>query len=93
VNSSNSVDITGDLVVRRSLRYNIHQIERRLFDAQPIGEGYHHPFTYRFDVTWRRKPHIEIKHRVTVEGYASCNASVGFYIYIHSITTKEVPVL
>jgi hypothetical protein len=86
------MNITNDPVVQRSLRYNIYQLERKRFDEQHTGEGYHHDFTYQFNITWKCEPDVKIKQLVTVKGRATCNCSFGFNIYTDPITAKEAVV-
>ena len=84
------MNITNDIVLQRSLRWNIDQVERKLFDAQPRGEGYLHTFVHQFNVTWKCEPDIEISQVVIVTGRATCNCSLGFNIYIDKIEAREV---
>jgi len=84
------MNITDDLVVSRTLRYNIYLQERKLFDAQPIGEGYFRKFSHQFNVTWKCDPDVEIKQLLTVTGRATCNCTFGFNTYIDTIKADDI---
>lgn len=85
------MNITDDLVVSRTLRYNIYIQERKLFDAQPIAEGYFRKFSYQFNACWKSEPDVHIEQLLTVTGRAICNCSFGFNIYIDDITSEVQP--
>ncbi len=85
-----TMNVTDDLVVSRSLRYNIYIQERKLFDAQPITEGYLHKFSYRFNVCWKCEPDVHIDQVLTVTGRATCNCTFGFNTYIDTIEADDI---
>jgi len=71
--------------VDRSLRLSLYNTERKIWEAQPIGEGYVRHFKYEVSLTSMAAGQVEKLH---VTGIASCTASFGFNT--HSISIEEV---
>ena len=83
------MNIGNDLITDRTIRYAIYQQERKLFDAQSKGEGYLHPFTYRFSVTRYANTDDETTLILAVTGRATCNCSFGFNISVDQVEEEK----
>ena len=72
-----------------AVRARIYELERNIWTAQPITEGYSREFRYQAKLTLMVNNHTITGH-ITVNGLATCTASFGFSVYYHDVQVQIV---